>query len=1258
MKYRSLSRSLVQLSSFLLLSSAIVSTAEAQNAAWPNRAITNVEELRDPANWPDDPGYGYDVRGDGTTCIEGGRCWNNENGGQWNMWSWAPREAEAREGWRSEESALGAGTWTDMAWTVTTGDPGVVIAVLDSGINWDERDLVNQYHINRAELEVAGLDPDCLPTTPAGHTGDPVDLNGDGTLSMRDWYVGLSDAEATTLSERIDAKGNNNGVAEPGDLITFCSDDVDDDGNGYADDISGWDFYQNDNDPNDDTRFGHGTGEARWSAAEANNGQGRAGFCPSCRILMVRVGDSFIADVQDYAQGVVFSTDSGAAVIQEALGTINHTTFMRRATDYAYDNGVLIIASAADENSYHHNMPGTANHTLYIHAIRYAGPQPQTSTSFLAFNNCTNYGAQLAASAPGTGCSSEATGVGAGIAGLVISASRDADRAGGPLDPPLSAEELRQVMLMETDDIWVAESDPDHPDYNSEWYSSSEGWDQRFGWGRINTYKSILAVNEGRIPPEVDIVGPDWFRNLYPARDGSVAIRGTIDARRAENFDYVIEWAPGIEPTNEEFTTIAMGSGLTERLDGDLTTWDIATLDVDNGDEGGIHNRYTATVRIRVTAHYGGEIGDVIGEQRRAYNIVPEDGLLPAFPIALGTVDASDEFQAASGESSPKLADLDGDGDVEIVFGDADGLLHVFQDDGTELAGFPVQLGTLRGQTEMAPDGIAGSAAYASGDIPTADLASSIMAAAAIGDIDGDGSLNIVVATMEGEVYVLNPDGTSLAGFPVGLPDVLSADTRRGGPANEDSIVERGIFASPALADLDGDDLMEIVIAGFDGQLHVFRADGSIQPGFPVEVVAPVLWVNVEEAQPSRIMTSPAIGDADGDGILDISVGSNEYGSSPNSGAIHLLHGDGNLHDGGPEHDNWPIKIVSLELFPMVGRGTTSPIIMADVDGDDMVELGVTGTASRMAIYDGIQPEREPGESAQPLFVMASGNRGPLTDITDPLDSPLFSTFAGAAFHDLTQDGIPEYVTAGAGLGLAANLAGGYQNKPFSHMMGAWTVSETPGATSWGMMPGFPRRIEDYLFFVNPTSADVSGDGYPEIIAGSGGYWIHAWDGCGREAPGFPKFVGGWVISSVASGDVDGDGLLEIVVATRSGYLYVFDTEGQADGSIGWPEFRHDNQNTGNYETELPFGSPVTAATPLECEIPAGPDAGPGAGDASVDAMAGDAGAGGDAGADADMGGGPSGGGCNCRIGEGSTDTPLFAGIFLVLGMLWRRRGR
>ncbi|MCB9602836.1 MAG: VCBS repeat-containing protein [Sandaracinus sp.] len=1233
----------------VLLFLLVPALASAQNPAWPNRSAT-VETLRDPANWPDDPDYGYDItRAEGGSCIgEGLRCWTNATGGQWNFWSWVPPQTTSVEGWRSDEEPMGSGTWTDLAWTRTTGDRRVVIAILDSGINWDERDLVNQYYISYDELAAEGLDVRCLPEGLAG--GPPGfarhDRDGDGTLSMRDWFFGLEAAAATTLANEIDGMGNQNGVAEPGDLITFCSDGVDDDGNGYVDDISGWDFYMDDNDPNDDTRFGHGTGEARWSAAAGNNGIGKIGYCPNCSILMVRAGESFIADVQDFGESVVFAVDSGAKVIQEALGSINHSTFMRRAMDYAYANGVLTVASAADENSYHHNFPGTADHNLYIHAIRFAGATPQTSESFLAFNNCTNYGGQLAMSAPGTGCSSEATAVGAGIAGLIASAGIAADRPGGPLDPVLSAEEMRQLITMQADDIFVPESDPAHPEHDDRYYPSREGWDQRFGWGRINAFRAVDAVWRGAIPPEVDLYYPDWFRVLYPSRDGSVSLRGSIDARRAESFDYVVEWAAGIEPEDDDFEVLAMGTGQTERIEGQIASWDISSLNIDNDEGQGPHNRFTVTVRVRVTANYGGAIGSVRGEQRRVYSLAPDATLKPGFPLALGTRHESDLHPGASGESSPKLVNLDDDPALEIVYGDADGLLHAINGDATELPGFPVRLGTLRSLTPSYPDNVLGSVAYASGDVPTADLASSILSTPAIGDLDGNGTIEIVAVTMEGDLYVVEPDGSIREGWPVGLPDVLSGDARRGGPPNRDSVVERGAFASPALVDLDDDDALEIVLPAFDGQVHVFRADGSVQPGFPVTIVAPVLWRDSADAQPSMIMTSPAIGDANGDGIPDIAVGSNEYGSDSNTGAIHLIHGDGNLHEGGAAHPNWPVVVTSLNLFPFVGRGTSAAVAMADVNGDGRPDLAVTGNAGTVDVLDGIQPARAPGEDPLRIVRLDSAQRGPLSDLSDPVDRPLLNTFATGSFGDLDQDGVPDFITGGAGLKLAVNLGGGWENEPFAHQVGVWTTRPNDLNGRGNFLPGFPRRIEDYLFFMNPTSADVSGDGYPEVVVGSGGYYVHAWDGCGEEAPGFPKFVGSWVIATPALGDIDGDGLLEVVTATRAGYLFAFDTDGPADGSITWPEWRHDGHNTGNFEAALSNGGQKRgAAEPLECEIPEPMR------DAGVPTEE-DAGT-----SDSDAGppGVSGGGGCGCRTTSEGAPT---AGLFFLAALLVRRRRR
>jgi hypothetical protein len=125
--------------------------------------------------------------------------------------------------------------------------------------------------------------------------------------------------------------------------------------------------------------------------------------------------------------------------------------------------------------------------------------------------------------------------------------------------------------------------------------------------------------------------------------------------------------------------------------------------------------------------------------------------------------------------------------------------------------------------------------------------------------------------------------------------------------------------------------------------------------------------------------------------------------------------------------------------------------------------------------------------------------------------------------------------------------------------------------------------IEDYVFLVNHAVADITGDDYPEVMLGTGGYFLHAVDACGCEAPAWPKFTDGWMISTPAVGDIDGDHGLEVVTGTRDGNLFAWHTKGTDTGVVQWESFHHDNANTGSYGYALDQGVLERATQPIDC---------------------------------------------------------------------------
>src|SRR4051794_9182010 len=217
------------------------------HAAWPPPADDSAVDYSDPVNWPNDPSFG----------------------GAWNYWSFVPQM------WRAQVDAvtkkLGTGMHIDRAWSRTTGDPRVIVAVTDSGIFWNEGELTNRLFLNRGELPA--------PMGCPGADGVQYDLNGDGRFNVQDYTTAALHevAPAAKICDPRVTDKNGNGILDPQDLIQTFSDGKDDDGNGYVDDISGWDFFHDDNDPLDDTRFGHGTGSSKDGMAEGGNGSGDIG---------------------------------------------------------------------------------------------------------------------------------------------------------------------------------------------------------------------------------------------------------------------------------------------------------------------------------------------------------------------------------------------------------------------------------------------------------------------------------------------------------------------------------------------------------------------------------------------------------------------------------------------------------------------------------------------------------------------------------------------------------------------------------------------------------------------------------------------------------------------------------------------------------------------------------------------------------------------------------------------------------------------
>ena len=925
-------------------------------------------------------------------------------------------------------SCIAAGAPIHTAFQVSVGRPDVSIGELDSGIKWSSAGDMSQLRakvmLNVGELPVPKAD---LSTTfdastrvncataraatggdynaeggmPGGKPGGsgpiPYDVLEQGVFNVLDYacdsrvaHVVENYPQCTNPPTTKECRNGPPGMLTPEDLIIAFSDGVDHDKNGYANDIAGWNFVDNTNDAYDEVQYGHGTGEDEDSTAEANNSAGEIGTCPNCEVLPLRVGESFVAEANRFAEATTYATDRGVDVIQEALGSLNDPVFAREAIDYAYHHGVAVIASAADEAAEHHNQPGALPHTIVVNAMEgpaSLGGVPVTNTppSYLQLDGCTNFGTRIDVSVPATSCSSEATGKSSGVVGLIYSAALNACGAGlygecsggtqTKLKPasdctrvdgtpcPITADEVRQLMASgniegtpvdgsstlgtnapsagkapadrgeggQADDIDTAAAPETacsvgmaptctDPNLNSTFasdenggvigplpdtsrYPSRKGWDEFFGYGRLDAFKSVEAAAQGWIPPEADITSPEWFQQMDPGQT-SFALNGSVNARG--KYTCRVEVAPGAQPNNApssssgDFASVPSnycdGSGVHAKpFTGLLANVSTATLQAlfpkgaptsftGNENGGGTQSSngrpntlpYAFTVRVVVSTAPGAPGPAMTGQDRRQLFLHRDAEMLKGFPLET----------KGDGDASPVLADLAGADANQLIVANSDGWIHAYQYSpagGTlkDLPGWPVH-------TDQLPLH-GGEHAFSGGGLTTAHY-DPVIEAPAVGDLSGDGELDVVADDVQGNVYAWNAKGERIfhqtsdpaySGAP--LPGDPAWEAQRYGVRQR---TEGGFATSPVLANLEPEkgSRLDIIAAGEDRHVYAWHPSGEAVKGFPVLVEDPDKLASIDATsnQPrfnanvpadqnkdedqGKIVDTPAIAQLDGPG--------------------------------------------------------------------------------------------------------------------------------------------------------------------------------------------------------------------------------------------------------------------------------------------------------------------------------------------------------------------------------------------------------